>query len=191
MASNRDAPANYSRVRPTAENSAPQQSVRRRWRYDQNRSFTWMILSLLSGVAMAVGHHIFYASFSGLLVDEASIDQTWVIRIGSGFAFLARTLLIVATSIAFVQQQWFTLASKPFKIRQINTLTSILGNAWLFCNSRIWLRFPLLTVSAGIAWRAPHTRTFIHMLTQRKVAPNCCRHYTSNHQCCREGGCDK
>ena len=112
----------------------------------------WMLLSLLAGVALTVGHHFFYARFDGLQVDNVSMSQTWIIRIGTGFAFVVKTLLVVATSIAFVQQQWLALSHRSFKIRQIDTLTSVLSNALLFCESRIWLRFPLLTLLAGIAW---------------------------------------
>lgn len=111
-----------------------------------------MISSLLSGVAVTVGHHLFYARFDGVQVDEASIDQTWIIRIGTVFAFVAKTLLVVATSIAFVQQQWLALSHSQFKIRQVDTMTGILGNAFSFFQSRIWLRFPFLTLIAGIAW---------------------------------------
>lgn len=82
--------------------------------------------------------------------DKASLNQTWVIRIGTGLAFIAKTLLTVTFSIAFVQQQWFTLFRKPFKIRQIDSLTSVLSNALCFADSCIWLRFPLLTVLAVV-----------------------------------------
>lgn len=111
-----------------------------------------MILSLLGGAAFTIGHHTLYASFDDVQVSEAPLNQTWIIRIGTGLAFVAKTHLIVATSIAFTQQQWFTLSSKPFKIRQIDSLTSVLGNPLCFSDSRIWLRFPLLTVSATIVW---------------------------------------
>lgn len=101
---------------------------------------------------MSAGHHFFYARFDGQRVDDVSVSQTWIIRFGTGFAFVAKTFLVIATSIAFVQQQWFALLHYRFKVRQIDTMTGVLGNAFTFLESRIWLRFPLLTLTACIAW---------------------------------------
>jgi hypothetical protein len=112
----------------------------------------WMLSSLLSGIALSIGHHFFYAIFDGRRVDEVSISQTWIIRFGTGIAFIAKTLLVVAASIAFVQQQWSALARHQFKVRQIDTITSVLGNAFCFLESRLWLRFPILSIMAIIAW---------------------------------------
>jgi hypothetical protein len=111
-----------------------------------------MILAFLSGVALSFGHHFFYAMFDGLQVDSVLLSQTWIIRIGTVFAFAIKTLLVVAVSIAFVQQQWLALSRHQFKIRQIDTMTGVLGNAFSFLESRIWFRFPLLTLLAGVAW---------------------------------------
>lgn len=153
MTGKRDASTRYTQMHPTTHTPVTmQRRFRLRNMFEQNQSFIWMILSLISGAAFTVGHHALYASFNDLSVDKASLNQTWVIRIGTGLAFVAKTLLIVAVSIAFTQQQWFTLSSKPFKIRQIDTLTNILGNALCFTDSRIWLRFPLITVSAAFVW---------------------------------------
>jgi hypothetical protein len=146
----------YSRVTPDGDKessmSARPQSHRKPWTFDSNRSLTWMVLSLISGIAFCVGHHFFYANYDSLEVDSVDISQTWIIRIGTGFAFVAKTLLVVATSIAFVQYQWMTLSKQCFKIRQIDSMTGILGNALSFLESRMWLRFPVLTLLAVGVW---------------------------------------
>ena len=111
-----------------------------------------MLLSLFTGAGFCIGHHYFYASFHGLQVNKVSIDQTWIIRIGTGFAFVAKSLLVIATSIAFVQHQWLALSRNTLKIRQIDTMTGVLNNSLLFFNSRLWLHFPLLTILALVAW---------------------------------------
>jgi hypothetical protein len=116
------------------------------------RSLIWMILSWMSGIALAIGHHFFYASFNNERVDETSISQGWIIRIGTGMAFLVQTLFVLSASIACTQQQWLTTRSKPFQVRQIDTIFSILGNAFAFLESRLWLRYPVLSFLAGIAW---------------------------------------
>ncbi|KAF2748562.1 hypothetical protein M011DRAFT_525633 [Sporormia fimetaria CBS 119925] len=117
-----------------------------------HRPEAFICLKVQFGVAspFVMGHHVFYASYDGLKVAQASISQEWVIRIGTGFAFLAKTLLVVAASIAFVQQQWLALSHQSFKVRQIDSMTGNLNNALSFFESRIWFRFPLLTLLAVI-----------------------------------------
>ena len=148
-----DTSAKYSRVdpsrnkRPVHGNTRPQTRSFRR-----HQSLLWMVLSLVNGIAFAVGHHFFYASFDGHPVDETSTCQDWIIRIGTGMAFIAKTLFVVAASIAYIQHQWLTMGSKPFKIRQIDTMSNILGDALGFFGTRIWLRFPVLSLLAGLTW---------------------------------------
>lgn len=103
-------------------------------------------------MALAIGHHFFYARFNNQKVDETSISQGWIIRIGTGMAFLVQTLFVVSASIACTQQQWVTARSKPFKISQIDTLFSVLGDMLSFLKSLLWLRFPVLSFIAGIVW---------------------------------------
>jgi len=153
MAGKGDASPRYAIIQPVAQDSMRlKQHASQRWSLDQNRSFLWMILSLFSGIALSVGHHFFYARFDGLLVGEVPIDQTWIIRIGTIFAFAAKTLLVIAASAAFIQQQWLALSRNEFKIRQIDTMTGVLGNAFSLFASRIWFRFPLLALMAGVTW---------------------------------------
>lgn len=155
MASDRERLTKYSVVEQTPEGYSShnhQRSASRRWNFSGNSSFLWMLVSFLSGIGISIGHHFLYNKFNGLRVEEVSISQTWIIRIGTIFAFIAKTLLVVAVSIAFIQQQWLALSSHRFKIRQIDTMTNVLGNALNFLNSRMWLRFPLLTVLASVVW---------------------------------------
>ena len=143
----------YSRVHPASRERADQEKPRLPKRsFQRYRSLVWMILSFISGVAFAVGHHFFYARFNDRRVDRTSISQNWIVRIGTGFAFVTQTLLVISASIAFVQYQWLTTRAKPFKIRQIDNMSSILGNVLGFFQSRIWLRFPVLTALAVVTW---------------------------------------
>jgi hypothetical protein len=48
-----------------------------------------MLVSLISDIAMAGGHHIFYQSLDGTIVKD-STQQTWNIRIGTGMAFCVK-----------------------------------------------------------------------------------------------------
>lgn len=120
--------------------------------FKRYRSLAWMILSWIGGIALAVGHHFFYTRFDNKQVAETSISQEWIIRIGTGMAFAVQTLFVVSASIACTQQQWLITRSKPFNVRQIDTVFSILGNALAFLQSRVWLRYPGLSLLAAIAW---------------------------------------
>ena len=117
---------------------------------------TIMISALLSGIAFAVGHHLFYASYHGTLV-QGSMGQQWVNRIGTAFAFLVKTALAIATGSAYVQRQWLSLGSRPNHIAQVDCLFGILGDATLFVD-RVWFSNVLLFVLAGMTWYLiPHS----------------------------------
>jgi hypothetical protein len=143
----------YSKVNAAAEvRSLPDENHLLPDTFKRYRSLIWMILSWMSGNAFAIGHHFFYARFNNKRVDETSISQGLIIRIGTAMAFFIQTLFVVSASIACTQQQWLTTRSKPFQIRQIDTIFSVLGNAFAFLESRVWLRYPVLVFLAGIAW---------------------------------------
>jgi hypothetical protein len=127
----------------------------RSWHFGLPLSFWWMTSSFLGGVAFAVGHHFFYANFNDRVVDEVFLSQTWIVRIGTGLAFVAKSLLVVAAGIAFVQQQWLCLSQKSFKVRQVDTITSVLDNAFSFFESHLWFKNPSLTLLALVAWLLP------------------------------------
>jgi len=153
MSRKADTSTKYSRVEPTTkERPVQENNLVQQWSLQRHRSLIWMSLSWIGGIAFAVGHHFFYARFDGQRVDMSSISQLWIVRIGTGMAFLVKTLLVVSASIAFTQHQWLTTRSKPFKVRQIDTISSILGNALGFFGTRVWLRFPVLSLLAGITW---------------------------------------
>lgn len=138
------------------------------------RSLVWMILSWLSGMVLAIGHHLFYAGINGARVNETYPSQIWIVRIATGLAFLVKTLFVISATIAYTQYQWLTTRSQPFKIRQIDALSSILANPLRFCETRTWLRFPALSLLAGITWsvkRNPFLKSDFLMLFVRRLLP--------------------
>jgi hypothetical protein len=140
----------YSKVNSaTEERSLPEHHHHTLRRY---KSSIWMTLSWTCGIALAVGHHFFYVRFDNKRVDEISVSQAWIVRIGTGMAFAVQTLLVVSASIACAQQQWLLTRSKPFNVRQIDTVFSVLGNPLAFLQSRLWLRYPVLSLLAVVAW---------------------------------------
>jgi hypothetical protein len=153
MATSAKSSTRYSEIyAPAEKRPLPNKKLQVLGAFKRYRSLIWMILSWLSGIAFAIGHHFFYARFHNNRVDHISISQGWIIRIGTGMAFFVQTLFVVSASIACSQQQWLTTRSKPFTVRQIDTLFSVLGNALAFLESRVWLRYPILSFLAAVAW---------------------------------------
>ena len=111
-----------------------------------------MIAASLSGIAFAIGHHLFYARYNGTLV-QGSMGQKWVNRIGTAFAFLVKTFLAIAVGSAYVQRQWLSLGSQSYRISEVDSLFGILSDATLFL-SRVWLSNTLLATLAVVTWYA-------------------------------------
>lgn len=112
----------------------------------------WMILAWVSALAFAIGHHFFYSRFDQLRIDKTELSQGWIIRIGTGMAFVVQILFVVSATIACSQLQWLTTRSREFSVRQIDTIFSVPGNPLAFLESRLWLRYPALSMLAAIAW---------------------------------------
>ncbi|KAL4760738.1 uncharacterized protein BDW70DRAFT_150635 [Aspergillus foveolatus] len=64
---------------------------------------TLMIGLVTCGAMLSVGHHFYYRSFEETLVDSTD-QQTWAIRIGTGFAFLIKSCLVSAVGVAATSQ---------------------------------------------------------------------------------------
>ena len=71
--------------------------------------------SLIVGTLLALGHHLFYASLAfteaptGISLSLAGVDvsrQQLNTAVGTPLAFLTKTFLEIAMSIAFVQVFW-------------------------------------------------------------------------------------
>lgn len=114
-------------------------------------SLLYMLATLIAGVSIAVGHHLFYSRLNGQPVDT-QLSQTWVNRIGTALAFVVKLFFVAAVGIAYTQYQWRTISRKPWKIRQIDSLTGVVNNAWFFYDISLWTRVPVLTVIAAVSW---------------------------------------
>ncbi len=122
---------------------------------DRRRRVHWqaptlMAATLLFGVISAIAHHSFYQYRDGKIVNSRS-EQTWSIRIGTGLAFLVKTLLVAATGIAYVQHFWWLLRRKAIKISTIDSMFSVMQNPFLLFNLHIWTNGLGIVVLALIA----------------------------------------
>ncbi|GIZ46349.1 hypothetical protein CKM354_000947700 [Cercospora kikuchii] len=122
-----------------------------------------MVSSLLAGVALAIGHHAFYASLAGAAVSSEPIkvvgwsttQQQINIAVGTAFAFVVKASLILACSTAYIQLLFGALNRKAFKLEVLDNWFAGLGDLWsLGCVASYW-RYPLLTLVALTCWLLP------------------------------------
>lgn len=115
------------------------------------RAPTIMGASFLSGFIVMALHHGFYLLMNGEPASSVLL-QSWVNRAGTAFAFLARLCLAIGTSVAYDQWLWVNLHAEPHEMRSLDTMFSVLGNAFEFFHLRIWSRKPALAFIATVTW---------------------------------------
>lgn len=110
-----------------------------------------MISGLLCGVAFALGHHFFYASWDSRIV-QSNTEQEWNIRIGTGMAFLVKTCLTAAAGFAYTQLLWATLRSRHATLQGVDAMFGVTTSAWDFLSAELWRKGFGLVLLAGILW---------------------------------------
>ncbi|KAF2158720.1 hypothetical protein M409DRAFT_61436 [Zasmidium cellare ATCC 36951] len=114
-----------------------------------------ILTAVLVGLLIALAHHFTNEYLDGKAVDDVYISQSWITRIGTGLAFVAKLAFTVAVEIAFVQHQWQSFHRQTFRIDEVDTLTGALGNIFGLLQSTVWFRHPLLAFLVLIAWTIP------------------------------------
>ena len=99
-----------------------------------------------------MGHHLFYRHWNGQAIDDAAWSQEWINRSGTGFAFLVKMLLTIATGTAYVQHFWMSVKTKTLQIKSIDTMAEVLQNALQLFDFRVWFVQPVLAVVAMVTW---------------------------------------
>ena len=121
-----------------------------------------MLAALFCGIMFSIGHHVFYASLAGTLASSGSYSiagtsiskQQFHTGVGTTFAFLVKSTLALAVSIAYVQAFWYAarVRKKGEHLSALDTTFSILENALGFLKARVWYKYPLLLSMAIVAW---------------------------------------
>ena len=130
----------------TRDNPTPMKPSSIDWRVP-----TLMTVSLLLGVLLAIGHHLFYNSLHGTFV-ESDNQQIWNLRIGTGLAFLIKVCLTTAVSIACVQHFWLLLRQRALPLSSIDAFFDVLTNGASLLDLRIWHQGPVIILLAVIVW---------------------------------------
>jgi hypothetical protein len=126
------------------------------------RTPLYMLGMLLSGVLLSLGHHLFYQSLHGkpIATDEEGaqhFSQRVNVAIGTAFAFLVKSALVVSVNMAYYQFFWkmakqaSSLTNGP-TLKWLDTAFSGASNALLLLKVPMWLRSPLLFAMASAIW---------------------------------------
>lgn len=116
------------------------------------RATRTIVIALLFGLGVALAHHFTYSSLDGKLVAEVSLSQAWISRIGTALAFVAKLAFTISVGASFVQHQWLQFYRRPFRVKDVDVLTGVLGNLLCFLESRVWFHQPLLMLLALVSW---------------------------------------
>lgn len=121
-----------------------------------------MVSLFISGMLVAVGHHLFYLRFNetpvrGPKEDGASeyISQVWIIRYGTAFAFVAKTLLAGSIVIAYKQHMWTNLRHKTNSVSTIDAVFAATHDFLAFLSPTFWTKAKIPALLALIAWLVP------------------------------------
>jgi hypothetical protein len=110
-----------------------------------------MGLSVVFAIIFALIHHFFYRYWNKRVVGSNS-EQQWIIRGGTVFAFGFKTALVTGSGAAYVQYLWMTMRDRPFRVKEIDSMFSVLTDALKFRHLTFWFRVPLLAIVAIITW---------------------------------------
>ncbi|RSL68340.1 hypothetical protein CEP54_002880 [Fusarium duplospermum] len=124
-----------------------------------------MVGALLLGGLFALGHDLFYNNLAGTTVAADSFElagaevsrQQLNLAAGTTLAFLFKSAIVSAVSIAYFQAVWHFLKSskREIDISNMDVLLSALGNAISLVSFSTWLKGPLLLLIAIVAWLIP------------------------------------
>lgn len=107
-----------------------------------------MFTTFALGLGFAVKHHVLTSQLNNKPVADVALPQAWVLRFGTALAFLTKLALATNVGAAYVQYQWLELYAHSHTIREIDVLTSVLGNVFSFLDSTVWFRRPALALMA-------------------------------------------
>ncbi|KAI0523918.1 hypothetical protein F5B22DRAFT_643025 [Xylaria bambusicola] len=129
------------------------------WRQPASIAF-----GLLGGGSLAFGHHFYYSSLAGTLVEaDRSVaghqfsDQQFHTTIGTAFSFLVQALLMFSISTAYIQIVWQAAKhpSEANKLEEIDALFSALANILALRMVSVWKKYPLLLMIVLCGWLFP------------------------------------
>lgn len=143
---------------PGTEDPSSHGNVTRPERIPGFMSYATMLGLLAIAIATAAGHHAFYDYLDGREVNHVSVSQSWVIRIGTAFAFLFKASLVPAIGVAFCQGFWY--AVRRNRVAGLDAMFGVLQNPFNLFDGDLLFRNKRLVVLALICWLLPISAIF-------------------------------
>jgi hypothetical protein len=103
-----------------------------------------IVLAWVSALALASGHHAFYASLdnhsvtSGTTASLLVHSQAGASAVGTTFAILVSSLLATSAGTAFLQCAWRAARKHAISISGLNAMWSSLTNLFAFLSVDFW-----------------------------------------------------
>ncbi|KAF7856956.1 hypothetical protein EAF04_009716 [Stromatinia cepivora] len=112
----------------------------------------WFMIAFgLSGVILAIGHHIYYASLHSTVAGSPSRQQ-FAIRFGNVFSFLVTSLLAASIGAAYDQYLWTLFKRKSFSVGGIDDLFSLKSVLTGFLNLELYSHAKVAVFLAACSW---------------------------------------
>lgn len=106
---------------------------------------------LALGVGFALGHHFYWMSLDGTVVDSET-DQEWAKRYGIAFAFLAQSTMTLSVGVAYTQRVWVTVKKNSMTLRSLDRVFSLQDDIFAFFSREIVKKAKVLSLLGICAW---------------------------------------
>ncbi|WAO86361.1 Hypothetical protein NCS54_00363300 [Fusarium falciforme] len=110
-----------------------------------------MYFFLVVGVCFAIGHHFFYSSLDGEIVD----DQLRMLRWGTALAFACKASLTAAVLSAFDQKVWATVRTRFLTVVALDSMFAATENPLDMLNLELLTKAKMAVAMALFGWCAP------------------------------------
>ncbi|KAJ4253530.1 hypothetical protein NW757_005482 [Fusarium falciforme] len=107
-----------------------------------------MYFFLVVGVCFAIGHHFFYSSLDGEIVD----DQLRMLRWGTALAFACKASLTAAVLSAFDQQVWATVRTRFLTVVALDSMFAATENPLDMLNLELLTKAKMAVAMALFGW---------------------------------------
>jgi hypothetical protein len=110
-----------------------------------------IVLPFILGIVVVFVHDTVYDRFNGQVV-RSQAQQQWLGRIGTGLAFLVKTLFSATIGAACVQRLWWILRKYQISVKTVDLSIGIISNPLHLFHARFFREAPLIVLLAVIAW---------------------------------------
>jgi len=143
---------------------------------------TIVLSCFFGGCILAILHHVLNSLLDGTAIADNVLSQQWIIRANNAIALMVKFLLVLATSIAYVQMMWKEVRTGPVEIARLDAMFAVLSTAFELWDLRFWLTHPLLSLPMAVAWYVCCRKRFA-WLTVKDPPPDC-GHHPRDTICC-------